>query len=218
MIRPAQNRQTQLIIVSASAQQRGRLQRDLAEIEDLTVIASFNSLDSLARHAGDLGRAVLLLDLRDAGEADLIALESLLERPSLSAVVLADGINVAAVASFLHRGAAAVLPRAAPAIEIELAARSASHGLTLIEHEHARELANHLPETGSDETPEELTPREIEVLQLVAKGLGNKMIAARLGISEHTAKFHISSIFGKLGVSSRTEAVMRGIKQGLVVI
>lgn len=61
-----------------------------------------------------------------------------------------------------------------------------------------------------------LTPREREVLQHLAQGLANKQISVVLGISEHTVKFHISAIYNKLGVSSRTEAVRAGVKQGLV--
>jgi DNA-binding NarL/FixJ family response regulator len=63
-----------------------------------------------------------------------------------------------------------------------------------------------------------LTPREIEVLGMIAEGLGNKIIAARLGISDHTVKFHIASIFAKLNAGSRTEAVTIGIRQGLIMI
>jgi len=65
---------------------------------------------------------------------------------------------------------------------------------------------------------EPLTPREIEVLQLLSQGLGNKEIASRLNISEHTAKFHVASIMGKLGAGSRTEAVTLGIRHGLVLL
>jgi DNA-binding NarL/FixJ family response regulator len=66
--------------------------------------------------------------------------------------------------------------------------------------------------------PEPLTPREIEVLRLLAEGLGNKEIASRLAISEHTVKFHVASIMGKLGAASRTEAVTLGIRRGIVLI
>jgi DNA-binding NarL/FixJ family response regulator len=63
-----------------------------------------------------------------------------------------------------------------------------------------------------------LTSRELEVLRLVAEGLPNKQIALRLNISEHTIKFHINAIMGKLGVQSRTEAVVRATRQGLIAL
>jgi DNA-binding NarL/FixJ family response regulator len=65
---------------------------------------------------------------------------------------------------------------------------------------------------------EPLTPRELEVLQLLAEGLANKMIAARLHISEHTAKFHVASIMMKLGAASRTEAVTQAARRGLLLL
>ncbi len=65
---------------------------------------------------------------------------------------------------------------------------------------------------------ESLTPREREVLQRLAEGLPNRAIADALGISDHTVKFHLASIFGKLGAGTRTEAVRLGLRQGLVTI
>jgi DNA-binding NarL/FixJ family response regulator len=70
----------------------------------------------------------------------------------------------------------------------------------------------------ADSLPESLSGRENEVLQLLAQGLANKQIALALNISEHTVKFHISAIYGKLGATSRTEAVRLGIQTGLIVI
>jgi two-component system nitrate/nitrite response regulator NarL len=75
--------------------------------------------------------------------------------------------------------------------------------------------------TGDDHErlPEEpLTPREIEVLEEMAEGLSNKAIAARLGISDQTVKFHVAAICGKLGAANRTEAVRRAIRRGLVAV
>ena len=69
-----------------------------------------------------------------------------------------------------------------------------------------------------DPSAQILTPREIEVLRMIAEGLGNKEIASKLRISDHTVKFHISSIFVKLGASSRTEAVTIGIRKGLIMV
>lgn len=79
------------------------------------------------------------------------------------------------------------------------------------------------PRTGrtawSDESPvESLTPREAEVLRLVADGLHNREIAARLGVTEHTVKFHLGAVFGKLGASTRTEAVQKGLRRGILEI
>jgi DNA-binding NarL/FixJ family response regulator len=65
---------------------------------------------------------------------------------------------------------------------------------------------------------EPLTPRERDVLQLMAEGLPNKLIAVRLSISEHTAKFHVSAIMTKLGAASRTEAVTIGARRGLLIL
>jgi DNA-binding NarL/FixJ family response regulator len=74
-------------------------------------------------------------------------------------------------------------------------------------------------DAGVDEVlPEVLTPREIEVLELVAEGLSNKAIADRLGISDHTVKFHVASINGKLGAGNRTDAVRRGVQRGVITL
>jgi two-component system nitrate/nitrite response regulator NarL len=77
---------------------------------------------------------------------------------------------------------------------------------------------------GSAPTPtplsydEPLTPREVQVLELLAEGLPNKAIAARLGISDQTVKFHVSSISGKLGAKNRTDAVRRAVRRGLITL
>jgi DNA-binding NarL/FixJ family response regulator len=65
---------------------------------------------------------------------------------------------------------------------------------------------------------EPLTPREIEVLELLAEGLANKAIAARLGISDQTVKFHVAAISGKLGAANRTDAVRRAVRRGLITL
>jgi DNA-binding NarL/FixJ family response regulator len=74
------------------------------------------------------------------------------------------------------------------------------------------------PHVADDGIAEELTQREAQVLRLASMGLGNKEIAERLAISEHTVKFHVSSILGKLNAASRTEAVSLGIRRGLIAI
>jgi DNA-binding NarL/FixJ family response regulator len=71
---------------------------------------------------------------------------------------------------------------------------------------------------GQEPAHVELTPRELEVLRLLAEGASNKAIARRLGITPHTAKFHVASIIGKLGASGRTDAVAKALRQGLLMI
>ncbi len=67
-------------------------------------------------------------------------------------------------------------------------------------------------------SPEPLTPREVEVLELLAEGLPNKAIAARLGVSDQTVKFHVAMISGKLGAANRTDAVRRAVRGGLITL
>jgi DNA-binding NarL/FixJ family response regulator len=76
------------------------------------------------------------------------------------------------------------------------------------------------PDDGDDDAPgpELLTSRELEVLQLIADGLPNKAIATRLGISDQTVKFHVSSISGKLGAANRTDAVRLAVRRGLLAL
>lgn len=119
----------------------------------------------------------------------------------------------------LKQGVKAVLPDNATGPQIAAAIEAVAAGLTVL---HPLEVEALLPPSALEESletlPEALTPREIEVLRSMAEGRGNKEIAARLGISEHTVKFHVASVMGKLGAASRTEAVTLGIRRGLVLL
>jgi len=84
----------------------------------------------------------------------------------------------------------------------------------LLEQRAVVELSD-IDTTSPDEA---LTAREREVLELLSQGLPNKLIARRLQISEHTVKFHVSSIYAKLGATSRTDAVSRGVRRGLITL
>ena len=122
-------------------------------------------------------------------------------------------------ADMLRRGVKAVLPANATGPQIAAATEAAAAGLVVIHPSEVETLLQAQTASESPEVlPEALTPRETEVLRLLAEGLGNKDIASRLGVSEHTIKFHVASIMGKMGAASRTEAVMLGIRHGLVLI
>jgi DNA-binding NarL/FixJ family response regulator len=114
-------------------------------------------------------------------------------------------------------GVQALLRREIEADELLLAAQTVAAGLVVFDPGLAQTL---LPAPGLDEMApaEALTPRESEVLQLLAEGVTNKAIAQELTISEHTVKFHVNAIMGKLGAQSRTEAVVRATRLGLILL
>jgi DNA-binding NarL/FixJ family response regulator len=128
------------------------------------------------------------------------------------------------ISEALPAGVRAVLPRNITSTEIAAAIEAVAAGLYVFHPSDIDSIPALRPppsETGPElggPIVEHLTPREIEVLQLLSAGLGNKEIASRLNISEHTAKFHVASIMGKLGAATRTEAVTLGIRHGLVMI
>jgi len=132
----------------------------------------------------------------------------------------ADGAPVVQLtddaASALRSGARGLLPADASEAEVIGAVEAVAAGLVAI---HPRFMDVLAPATRAvAELAEPLTPRELEVLRLLAEGVGNKEIAWRLTISEHTVKFHVASVLDKLHASSRTEAVAKGIRAGIVMV
>lgn len=136
-------------------------------------------------------------------------------------VLLADAPTATWAADALRAGARSVLPRDATPDEIIAALEAAAVGLVTLPVELAADFvsATRGPTTRSAGPPTQpLTRREVEVLGMLAEGLANKNIAARLGISEHTVKTHVASILTKLDAFSRAEAVAIGARQGLILL
>jgi DNA-binding NarL/FixJ family response regulator len=125
--------------------------------------------------------------------------------------------------SAVRNGARAwgILPLNASEEEILIAVRALGEGLWVGAPAMVREIFRQQPmvELSANEALiEPVTQREMDVLQSIARGLSNKQIALALGISEHTVKFHLSSLYAKLGATNRTEAVRIGMQQGLIVL
>jgi DNA-binding NarL/FixJ family response regulator len=160
--------------------------------------------------------------LLDTAESDLrrvlTAVQS--EHAGPAFVVLTETAERGDLRRLLQSGARAILPGDSSPGEIADALQAASNGLTVIAPEFLDALVPAVETTDADPVAlqEPLTSRETEVLALLAEGAGNKEIAAKLGVSEHTAKFHVSSILSKLNASTRTEAVTRGYRLGLILI
>lgn len=136
-------------------------------------------------------------------------------------IALTDRPEPESVVDALKAGVHAILPRSATVDEIVAAIMAAAAGLIVLTNDALEMLIGNAPNHNRELTPlptQALTAREIEVLDLLAEGQGNKAIAKRLAISEHTVKFHISSIFSKLNAQSRTEAVTLGARLGLILL
>jgi two-component system, NarL family, nitrate/nitrite response regulator NarL len=115
----------------------------------------------------------------------------------------------------LGAGAQGVVLRDVDAGRLAAAVRAVAEGLLVLDGAAAASALRPAPPLAAAVEP--LTPREQEVLQLLAEGLSNKRIGARLGISDHTVKFHVNAILGKLGAQSRTEALAHAARLGLVL-
>jgi DNA-binding NarL/FixJ family response regulator len=115
----------------------------------------------------------------------------------------------------LRSGVRGIAPRNLSADEIVAAAQAVAAGWLVLPPE-LRETMLSTSVSQADTSGDPLSPREIEVLRLMAEGSSNKTIAWKLDISEHTVKFHVNSILSKMNAGSRTEAVMLGLRRGLI--
>ncbi len=197
-----------LLIAAPSAVVRAGLEALAASSPELDVVGSFPDLAAAETLRPDV-------ILTSAPLTDIAAPASA-RGPAL--VLLTNEEQPAWTPEALRLGVRALLPRDASQNEILAAVEAAAYGMALLDpRELEMLLSAGLPAPASAETSS-LTARELEVLRMMADGAANKIIAWKLGISEHTVKFHVASILAKLGASSRTEAVTIGIRKGLVLL
>jgi DNA-binding NarL/FixJ family response regulator len=225
---------TRVCIIAGYASARAGLHALLADAPGVSVVGAVEgSGEPLARLLPGMKPDALLLDTSGEGSGDSVGeLLALLgdADPPPGVVVLGDTPerDVSRLADSDLPGWAYLL-READGPQIGEAVRGAAVGLMTLD----RSLAPRLAELFAAPEPalslaaradpggypgDALTPREIEVLQLMAEGLPNKIIAARLKVSLHTAKFHVAQILGKLDATSRTEAVTTGARRGYVML
>jgi two-component system, NarL family, nitrate/nitrite response regulator NarL len=157
--------------------------------------------------------------LWDAGTDASKTLARLAELRTMSVPVVAVVGDAAHTAPALAAGARGVVLRDQVGPGIHAALAAVRSGLTVMDSQLASSLVpqQHV-RTDAPKGRGELTERERQVVQLLSEGLSNKLIADRLGISDHTAKFHVNAILGKLGAASRTEAVVVAVRLGLVAL
>ncbi len=209
-----------VFLIAASPLARAALQNRL-KTQAIKIVGTAAAIDTLGVEFSDSQADVLLVD--SAGESPAATIESLVDSglaAEIPIVVLTESAAPAAPSQALQAGIRAMLPSDISADQLAAALQAAAAGLVVL---HPTEIpaafAPAAPTSQSlAELPEPLTRREREVLQMLAAGLANKEIAARLNISDHTAKFHVAAILGKLGAATRTEAVALGIRRGLVLL
>ena len=231
-----------VLIVASSIVMQAGLAALLSASPALTVVGTATAL--LPEHLTTLQPDVVLLEWDSPEEEGAIALslaedllpEAILSKilpgisleasprtlpeaqPQIGFVVLVEEISSAWLSEMLRSPLRGILPQTAAAAEIIAAVEAVAAGLTVLHPDLMELLLSNLAIAPRPmPTSQPLTPREVEVLEMLAEGLGNKTIAKRLNISEHTVKFHVGSIFSKLNASSRTEAVAIGARQGLIL-
>jgi len=179
---------------------------------DIDVCAQAESGDEVLEEYRLHRPDVTVMDLRMPGTDGLAALAALRRaHPDARVIILSNYTGADEIHAALQGGAASYLPKTVGQPELLKAIRLVAEGRSYVPAEIAMRLAERLP-------CEELTSREQQVLALVVEGASNGDIARRLGIAGSTVKNHISSIFEKLGVTQRTEAVAVAIKRGIVRI
>jgi DNA-binding NarL/FixJ family response regulator len=203
-----------VLLASASAVRRAGLEAMVKSAPSLKLMASIQGTQTAGPRALELRADVVLADLEKPSS---LPIQSPLSVP---AVVLVDNPEPGWAAHALRSGVKAILASDAGAEDIIPAVIAAYAGFVYLDPTYARDLAQQVraPTPPSSTANERLTPRELEVLGMLAEGLGNREIASRLGVSDHTIKFHISSILDKLGAATRTEAVAMGLRLGLILL
>jgi len=204
-----------IAVAATSAVRRAGLEGIIRSQAEFQLAGSFGTVASLAPFARSSELDVIVIDSN--------SIHDLLPEPTSEAaiVLLTEVSDARSISRLLRSGVRAILSRESEPDDVLSAIFAVYDGLVLLSMPTAESLAavfGGQPLQVEDELSEEITSRETDVLRMLAEGLVNKDIAARLGISEHTVKFHISSILDKLGASTRTEAVTQGIRRGLIPI
>jgi DNA-binding NarL/FixJ family response regulator len=204
-----------VLVAAASGVIRAGLESLVRASPSLELVGSEPDLSNLAAAVERDRPDVLLADLEDRPDEPAPELLA-----PVAMVLLAASPGAPWIAEALRAGVRSILPRDVAVGEITAAIEAAAAGLVALHPADVNALlASPRPDRPAPpESAQALTPRELDVFTMLAEGAGNKIIAWKLGISEHTVKFHVASIMSKLNASTRTEAVAVGIRRGLIML
>ena len=189
----------------------------LEQQADLRVVGEADRGDVAVERLVRLRPHVALLDFRLPGLSGVEVTARLrAAQPEVRVLLLSAYDDAEYVLAALQAGAAGYLLKTVPGSELVAAVRAVHAGKTVLQEAVSRALSEHWRRSGGADGGARLSPREREVLGLLGVGLANKEVAARLGISLRTVEGHLGNVFAKLGVSSRTEAVLYALKHRLL--
>jgi NarL family two-component system response regulator YdfI len=210
-----------VLIVAASSISQSGLENLLRASTSLQVVRVLSDFGQLSEGVEELQPDVVIAEITGQDRTLPEEVLKLSEEAPVPIVLLVDDANNERDLDALRNGVRAVLPRNMSPGGIVAAVEAVGVGLAVLLPEGLDTLLRENTASRRTVSPplvEALTPREIEVLGMMVEGWGNKEISTRLGISEHTVKFHVAAIMGKLNASSRTEAVTSGIRHGLIML
>jgi NarL family two-component system response regulator LiaR len=203
-----------ILVVDDHAVVREGLRTFLALQDGFEVVGEAADGEEAVAAAERLGPDVVLMDLVMPRLDGVAALRELRSRvPSARVVILTSFLDDARLLPALRAGAAGYLLKNVEPQELARAIRAADAGDALIDPTVAARLVEALAADDRSDEPD-LTPRENDVLRLIARGYANKRIALELGIAEKTVKTHVSHVLAKLGVSDRTQAALYAARLG----
>ena len=201
-----------ILVAAGDSLARAGLAALLEGQQGCTVVGQLSQQEASAEQVKVFRPEAVLWDLGAESQANLEGLSELTDEGVAVLVLTAEGEGVAEV---WHRGVRGLLTRETDAETLASALNALVRGVAVLDPELWPLIAPQ-EKGGLARQDTGITPREMEVLGLVAEGAPNKTLALRLGISEHTVKFHVNSIMGKLGAQSRTEAVVLATRLGLI--
>lgn len=207
-----------ILVADDHALVREGTRRILEREEDLEVVGEAADGEEAVALAGRLLPDVAVIDVGMPGMNGIEATRRIKEEhPEIGVLVLTVHDDDPYVYAILEAGAAGYLLKDVHGSELVDAVRSVRAGEAVLHPAIARKVLRRFrPAGGPGDAGARLTEREVEVLRLAARGLSNKQIGAALGLSARTVQVHLGRIFRKLGVASRTEAVIRGLRRGLI--